>query len=175
MMRIQDKTMTTENRLEELSNLIIQLNDNMNNNFDVLYRKVQQLENQSAEIDNLNAKIGSFSGSLETMERKSNKKLKVILDEVLKENQRIIKRIRMLESEIYDGTPRPADDRADESSFTPSGDTEYVEHIVKSGENLWSIANNYGVTMESIAEANNMESISDIIKPGQRLNIPVEK
>ena len=101
---------------------------------------------------------------------------------VLKENQRIINRIRMIEQEVYDGTSAaPIQQRTEGESASmiisddSHSDSEYVSHKVKSGENLWVIAQQYGTSMEAIAEANHMESISDIIKPGQVLRIPVKE
>lgn len=44
-------------------------------------------------------------------------------------------------------------------------------HIVASGENLWVIAKKYGVTVQQIKTANNMNS--DMIRVGQKLKIPV--
>jgi membrane-bound lytic murein transglycosylase D len=44
-----------------------------------------------------------------------------------------------------------------------------VMHRISSGENLWSIAKHYGVTVKSIQEWNNMGSSK--IKPGQKLII----
>ena len=45
-------------------------------------------------------------------------------------------------------------------------------HIVKSGENLTSIAKKWGVTITSIQELNEIED-ADSIKPGQELKIPL--
>jgi N-acetylmuramoyl-L-alanine amidase len=43
-------------------------------------------------------------------------------------------------------------------------------HVVKAGETLWSIANQYQVSLESLRLANELGS--DLILPGQRLLIP---
>lgn len=45
-----------------------------------------------------------------------------------------------------------------------------VEHVVRDGETLWSIARSYGSTVEAIREANRLDAAT--IRPGQILNIP---
>lgn len=50
----------------------------------------------------------------------------------------------------------------------PAGTSLY---IVKQGDTLWSIANEYGTTSSEIKELNNL--INDIIRPGQILLIPI--
>lgn len=46
-----------------------------------------------------------------------------------------------------------------------------VYHTVRTGENLWTIASRYGVTVNEIARANQISS-SGTIQPGQELEIP---
>jgi membrane-bound lytic murein transglycosylase D len=45
-----------------------------------------------------------------------------------------------------------------------------TEHVVRSGDTLWSIAREYGATVDSIQAANRIED--SVIVPGQRLLIP---
>jgi membrane-bound lytic murein transglycosylase D len=45
-----------------------------------------------------------------------------------------------------------------------------TEHVVRSGDTLWSIAREYGATVDSIQTANRIEN--NVILPGQRLTIP---
>ncbi len=48
-----------------------------------------------------------------------------------------------------------------------------VYHIVQSGETLWDIAEQYGVTLEALEAAN--ESLDpDLLQPGQELVIPLD-
>ncbi|MGA9227080.1 MAG: LysM peptidoglycan-binding domain-containing protein, partial [Mesobacillus sp.] len=44
-------------------------------------------------------------------------------------------------------------------------------HVVKAGENLWSIAKTYGVTIQSIVNVNGLPS-ANVIVPGLALYIP---
>lgn len=53
-----------------------------------------------------------------------------------------------------------------ETQVTPGG-----SHVVQAGENLYRIALSYGVTVESLAVANNIGNVN-LIHPGQRLVIP---
>jgi len=50
--------------------------------------------------------------------------------------------------------------------------SDFDIHIVESGENLSSIAQEWGVTVSSIMEINEIED-ADSIKPGQELKIPL--
>lgn len=175
MMRIQDKTLSSESRLDELNNLIIQLNTNMSDSLLAMDKEIGQVKQEQQDNTSNQEAINIEMAKLE---KSTNEKLKVILDEVLKENQRIIKRIRLIEQEIYgEASTSTVSDSNRESGSSIIGDNqlEYVNHKVKTGENLWVIAQQYGTSMEAIAEANNMESISDIIKPGQTLRIPLKK
>lgn len=64
---------------------------------------------------------------------------------------------------ILTPTPQPAST----PTFTP---TPRI-HVVREGENLTWIAQKYGVTLEAILRANDIEN-PDFIYPGQRLRIP---
>jgi LysM repeat protein len=77
-------------------------------------------------------------------------RMNVILDEVVKENQRLSERIRTLE----------------QSAFTFGR-----MHEVKPGESVASIAKQYGVTPEEIVAANDLPN-ANIIQVGQKLLIP---
>lgn len=44
-------------------------------------------------------------------------------------------------------------------------------HIVKAGDNLWNVAQRYGVSVKVIAEVNNLKG-KDLLSIGQRLEIP---
>ena len=77
-------------------------------------------------------------------------RLNAVLDEVVKENARLMERIEALES----------------SAFTFGN-----MHEVKAGESIASIAKKYGVTAEAIVEANGL-SDANVIQVGQQLLIP---
>ena len=53
---------------------------------------------------------------------------------------------------------------------TPTIPSEETIYIVKSGDNLYSIANNYNVTVSEIKEANNLTS--NLLSIGQSIIIP---
>lgn len=50
-------------------------------------------------------------------------------------------------------------------------DTNYIEYIVKSGDNLYSIARNYGITQSELMDYNNLTS--NLLSVGQKLRIPL--
>lgn len=77
-------------------------------------------------------------------------RMNLLLDEVVKENKKLVERIDALES----------------SAFTFG-----KMHEVERGESLASIAKKYGVTPEAIADANGL-SDANLIRVGQQLLIP---
>jgi N-acetylmuramoyl-L-alanine amidase len=57
---------------------------------------------------------------------------------------------------------------------TDTGKINYIEHIVKKGETLWSISQEYGLTVGRIRSLNNMGKGSTI-KPGQKLRLSAKE
>lgn len=51
-------------------------------------------------------------------------------------------------------------------------ESEYIEYKVKYGDTLWSIAERYGVTVEELAEINDIGNVN-VIYAGQTLKIPI--
>lgn len=82
---------------------------------------------------------------------KMDEKLNIVLEEVSKENERILNEIRSMR-----GAP---------SSLT--GDF----HIVKSGESLSRIASLYGVSTQKLADANGITNYNSL-RVGQKLKVP---
>jgi len=67
---------------------------------------------------------------------------------------------------------RPAAERRRASEETrPASRGRAAQHVVKSGETLWSIARSYDTTVAAIREANEMRADS-VLQPGQTLRIP---
>ncbi|MGO4938369.1 LysM peptidoglycan-binding domain-containing protein [Fundicoccus sp. Sow4_H7] len=57
----------------------------------------------------------------------------------------------------------------DDETPTEDQDDDVKVHTVKEGENLWRIANEYGVTVHNLRVWNDLES--DVLRVGQKLNI----
>ena len=54
--------------------------------------------------------------------------------------------------------------------YTPPKTETYINYIVKKGDSLWKIANNYGITVSDITSLNNLKSTT--LSIGQQLKIP---
>ncbi|GKQ42981.1 peptidase M23 [Companilactobacillus sp. RD055328] len=57
-------------------------------------------------------------------------------------------------------------------NVTDTKNEKKTEVKLENGDNLWQLALDYDVDMEDIVKANDLDSISDIIKPDQELIIP---
>jgi len=67
---------------------------------------------------------------------------------------------------------RPAAERRRAGEETrPASRGRVAQHVVKSGETLWSIARSYDTTVAAIRDANEMRADS-VLQPGQTLRIP---
>lgn len=53
---------------------------------------------------------------------------------------------------------------------TPAAGRGSVEHVVESGESLWTVARRHGVSVADLREANGISG--EVIRPGQTLRIP---
>ncbi len=58
--------------------------------------------------------------------------------------------------------------------YLQKGTTEEKTHIVESGENVWTIASKYGITIEELTAANSGSNLS-LIYPGDELSLIVPK
>ena len=100
-------------------------------------------ERQKKETAELREEIKSTRASIDT-------KMKIILDEIAKENERLLERIRQSRgSAVMQG----------------------YEHVVKPGESLSKIARDYGATIQAIVDANELTDPNNL-RVGQKLFIP---
>jgi len=122
-------------------------------------RRLENLERQAAERDSVVSKIEAkirerVEAQSEADLEKMDKKLKIVLEEVSKENERLMRQIRTLQ--------------ASSSGQGPGF------HIVRSGESLSGIASQYGVNVQDLTQANNIANANSV-RAGQRLTIPKRK
>lgn len=99
---------------------------------------------QRSEIESLRKQLEETRGANE-------KKMAIILDEIARENERILKSIR-----------------------AGRGSAAYAqgyEHVVRSGETVSTIAREYGSTVEAVVEANGLANPNSI-RVGQILFVP---
>ncbi len=134
-------------RMDDMSDQLASLGGEVSNRITELEAADRRVTSQVRETAEQAAAVG-------TDQEKSREELlarmNVILDEVVKENQRLLKRIQSLESSAY---------------------TFGRVHVVEAGESLASIASRYGITASDIAQANQL-SDANVIQVGQQLLIP---
>ena len=148
---------STENRLNKI-------------NYDLNITKGATNENRGAievlqqQIEELSKRLGVIHENMkniDSIENKFNKKLGTMMNEVVKENERLIKEINK--------TRGIQQTRENVKKGVKTGKGYY--HTVVSGDSLSKIAKQYDVSMESIISANNLEN-PDSLYIGQQLLIP---
>ncbi len=98
----------------------------------------------ASEVEALRKELAAARGA-------TDKKISIILDEVAKENERILQSIR--------------------SARGSAAYSQGYEHVVKSGETLSTIAREYKVTVDTIVDVNQLAN-PNAIRVGQILFIP---
>jgi LysM repeat protein len=136
---------------------------------DAVEKRLDDMQKQLSEIDE------SFSSRLsqqmtqsqdelkkarEEMTSEMSKKMGIVIEEVVKENQKIADKLNAMQR----GRTTVSSD-----SGTPGGNGTY--HTVETGQSLSKIASLYGVTVEEIMKANEMDDPNKL-KIGQKLFIP---
>ncbi|MBZ0268278.1 LysM peptidoglycan-binding domain-containing protein [bacterium] len=134
-------------RLDDLSDQLVALGEEVAGRIQDLQeadRRVEDVARQgAAEAERVDATQAQDREDL-------LQRMNLLLDEVVKENQKLVERIDAVES----------------SAFTFG-----KMHEVERGESLASIAKKYGVTADAIADANGL-SDANLIRVGQQLLIP---
>ncbi len=146
-------------RLEDKMNMLSGEVERLSRQLERLDKRISAVSNNTVENRN---KIYSYEKELEKiknqmafikkdLQKEFNKKMDLVIDEVVKENQKIAEKINAL-------------------SKTTTYDVGSY-HIVKKGETLSEIASKYNVSIEDIMAANNIEN-PDRLRVGQKLFIP---
>ncbi|MBI1870676.1 MAG: LysM peptidoglycan-binding domain-containing protein [Chlamydiae bacterium] len=132
----------------------------------LLDKKISLLESKMIEIQLELSKVNSSVGeTLKTQNKQmeevrkadlsqTEEKLKVIFEEVSKENERLWREIHSL--------------KASPSSHSQASNGF---HVVQSGESLSKIASKYGISAQGLANANSITHFNSI-RVGQKLKIP---
>jgi LysM repeat protein len=126
-----------QKRQEDIQRSITSLEDTINNK---MFTYENDMKDMRVQITDVKKNISSDF----------EKKMDVILEEVIKENQKIADKINSLQKEKYDLG---------------------LYHTVERGDILSKIAVKYGVSVDAIIEANEIEN-PDRLKVGQKLFIP---
>ncbi len=153
---------------EEIGNIKIVLS-NLRENIDVISERFDRISEEDEktsesfdksvkklldEIVEIKKELSELTALCEGLERKTEKKISLIIETVTKENEEIRKQIRSIKSELV----------------MAAGDY----HIVKSGETVSEIARIYGVAISSIMEVNGMDDPHKLYI-GQKIIIPNEQ
>jgi LysM repeat protein len=142
------RVLNIENRIFDLENSLA-----------LLRREQNAIDNRLAKILSSSTTVGAaqraeiegLKKELEETRGANEKKMAIILEEIARENERILKSIR-------------------EGRGTAAYAQGY-EHVVRSGETVSTIARQYGVTVEAIVQANGLADPNSI-RVGQILFVP---
>ncbi len=142
------RLLNVENRIRELEN-----------NLAFLRREQNTIDSQLARFLNDSSSVGaaqraeieSLRDELKKTREANQQKMAIILEEVARENERILKSIR--------------------AGRGTSGYAQGYEHVVRSGETVSTIARQYGTTVEAIVQANELANPNSI-RVGQILFVP---
>ncbi|HRZ86629.1 MAG TPA: LysM peptidoglycan-binding domain-containing protein [bacterium] len=141
-----------------------------------LEKEVGSLRKQLAEVSRANeqklaemhAKIAAFDEKHLKLEAELDKKMQVILEEVTKENERIL-------SKVEKGS-KPKKEKAKKEPAKKSGDTDAAApapdetHEVGPGETLSKIARSYGMAVSDLMELNGITDANSV-RVGQKLKV----
>lgn len=137
-------------RMDDLSDQIASLGGEVSS-------RLTELAQSDQEVQQTALRASHSADQVEVQREKDRQemldKMNAILDEVLKENERLSKRVDDLESHAL---------------------TFGRVHKVQAGESVASIAKQYGVTVQAIVDANGLSDAS-LIQVGQELVIPGTK
>ena len=137
----QDAKITDlQNSIERIKQAQFILNDRL---ADLEKGLASSADKRQGEFNALRAEIRALGSSTE-------KKINAILEEVGRENERLLKKIGRKGKSAY---------------------MQGYEHVVKTGDTLSSIAHQYEVKVKAIVEANQIEN-PDSLRVGQKLFIP---
>ncbi len=146
---------TQSRRVVDLEQRIFEIDRNLALNKrqqDSLDRRLTRIENSMASTSgNYKSEVDALRKELNSVRGAADKKMNIIMDEVAKENQRILQSIR--------------------SNRGSGGYSQGYEHVVKSGESLSTIAREYKVSVDTIVDANQLAN-PNAIRVGQILFIP---
>jgi LysM repeat protein len=147
---------------ESLSRRVLNIENrifDLENSLALLRREQNAIDNRLAKILSSSTTVGaaqraeieSLRKELEETRGANEKKMAIILEEIARENERILKSIR-------------------EGRGTAAYAQGY-EHVVRSGETVSTIARQYGTTVEAIVQANGLADPNSI-RVGQILFVP---
>jgi LysM repeat protein len=142
------RTESVEKELATLKSRIIENNK-------VIEQKLAELAGSIASVD---AKRAAGEGDL-------TKKIQVILDEVSKENERILSKIEAKKTR----SKKESSKHTEQARQTAGG--EEGTHTVASGETLSKISRAYGISLNELMEMNGITNPNSL-REGQRLKVP---
>ncbi|MDP8214987.1 MAG: LysM peptidoglycan-binding domain-containing protein [Candidatus Euphemobacter frigidus] len=137
-----------ENRVFELENSLAVLKRQL----DTLDRQLTGIENTAATgVGQQKTEMDALRKEMDAARRATEKKIEIILEEVAKENERLLRSLK--------------------STRGSAAYAQGYEHVVKTGETISTIARQYKVTVDAIVDANQLSN-PNAIRVGQTLFIP---
>ena len=141
VIHLEDRLNAQEGRTDaierKLEALLGRVEDTVNNKMIANERKINELKQQQSNMG-------------QTLSAEIDKKMNIVIEEVIKENNKIAEKINSLQKEKYDLG---------------------IYHTVGRGETLSHISVKYGVSVDDIISSNEIEN-PDRLKVGQKLFIP---
>lgn len=145
LVRIEKSDEKAENFRNQASQELVSLQKGFSSQLEKIQKDVEE---NSKRISEISLSLNETKDLTKTLNEKYESKLTAILDEIKKENERLIKEIEKIKKE---STPQ--------------------FHIVKEGETISAIADLYKVSPEEILKVNHISN-PDKIFVGQKLIIP---
>jgi len=146
---------------EQLELFCVQFRDQLNNASLSTSKKIESLNNNITSIQKQIDQLKTAYNNLMRIQKKDkqnfNKKIEIVLDELLKEIGKIKKQINILAPDAL------------KLSVEELEDGKY--YIVQKGDTLIEIAVRFGIPSRTIIQANNIEN-PDVLSIGQKLIIP---
>lgn len=167
--KIREDINALKGQIDELNYKINKISQTQNQQSNEINATLNEWKKQNQ--NDMNKKISSIDAALQKIEKKQDQdkkelenKMKIIIDEVSRENQELRKQINSIKK------PSSAPSARQTSPQTRSTDNSGTYTVV-AGDTLAKIAQSFGISLKNIMETNNIDDPNSI-RIGQKIIIP---